>query len=83
MQHSNSSEGVKIQGSDSKLLLIDGCSLGHLSCLNQCLCLLGGVLGWATYAAASALVGLVLGTVLFFVLHKVFGLGHGKEEGAH
>ncbi|MEL7686375.1 DUF808 domain-containing protein [Citromicrobium bathyomarinum] len=44
---------------------------------------LGGVLGWATYAAASALVGLVLGTVLFFVLHKVFGLGHGKEEGAH
>jgi predicted DNA repair protein MutK len=44
---------------------------------------LGGVLGWATYAAASALVGLVLGTVLFFVLHKVFGLGHDKEEGAH
>ena len=44
---------------------------------------LSGILGWATYAAASALVGLVLGTVLFFVLHKVFGLGHGKEEGAH
>jgi len=42
---------------------------------------LGGILGWATYAAVSAVVGLVLGAVLFVVLHKVFGLGHGDEEG--
>ena len=47
---------------------------------------LGGILGWATYAAASALIGLVLGAVLFFVLHNVFGLGHNDEAesgGAH
>ncbi len=42
---------------------------------------LGGILGWATYAAASALLGLVLGAAIFLVLHKVFGLGHGKDEG--
>ena len=41
---------------------------------------LGGVLGWAAYAAASALLGLALGAVLFFVLHKVFRLGHADEE---
>lgn len=43
---------------------------------------LSGILGWATYAAASALVGLALGAALVFLLHNVFGLGHGKEEGA-
>lgn len=43
---------------------------------------LGGLLGWATYAAASALVGLVLGAIIVFVLHKVLGLGHGKGEKA-
>ena len=37
---------------------------------------LGGLLGWLTYAASSALVGLGLGAVLTFVLHKVFRLGH-------
>ena len=48
---------------------------------------LGGILGWLTYAASSALVGLVLGAVLVFVLHNVFGLGHDKSadqgEAAH
>ena len=42
---------------------------------------LSGVLGWATYAAASALTALALGGVIVFVLHKVFKLGH--EPGAH
>ncbi len=36
----------------------------------------GGVAGWATYATLSALGGLVLGTVLVLLLHKVLGLGH-------
>jgi hypothetical protein len=35
----------------------------------------GGVLGWVTYAALSAVVGLVLGGVIAFVLHKVLGVG--------
>ncbi|OBV11736.1 DUF808 domain-containing protein [Erythrobacter dokdonensis] len=39
----------------------------------------GGVLGWVTYAAGSAIVGLVLGGVIAFVLHKVLGVG--AEEG--
>ena len=42
---------------------------------------LGGVLGWVTYATASALLGLVLGSVIFVVLHKVFKLGHDEGEG--
>jgi len=42
---------------------------------------LAGVLGWATYAALSAIFGLLLGGVIVFVLHKVFKLGH--ETGAH
>jgi hypothetical protein len=36
---------------------------------------LGGVLGWTTYAGLSAVVGLVLGGVIAFVLHKVLGVG--------
>jgi uncharacterized protein len=36
---------------------------------------LGGVLGWMTYAALSAVVGLVLGAIIAFVLHKVLGVG--------
>ena len=43
---------------------------------------LGGVLGWLTYAAASALLALVVGAIIVFVLHKVFGLGHGDEHAA-
>ena len=42
---------------------------------------LGGILGWLTYAAISAIVGLVTGAVIVFILHKVFKLGH--ETGAH
>jgi len=39
---------------------------------------LGGVLGWATYAGLSAVVGLVLGGAIAFVLHKVLGVGAGE-----
>lgn len=41
---------------------------------------LAGILGWATYAALSALVGLALGIVIALVLHKVFKIG---AEEAH
>ena len=46
---------------------------------------LGGVLGWLTYAVVSALVGLVLGALIVFILHKVLKIGHGEghAEGAH
>lgn len=43
---------------------------------------LSGLLGWATYAAISALAGLLLGIVVVFVLHKVVKMGHGIGEGA-
>jgi len=39
---------------------------------------LGGVAGWATYAALSAVVGLVLGSIIAIVLHKVLGVGGGE-----
>ena len=39
---------------------------------------LSGVLGWVTYAAVSAVMGLAWGFVIALVLHKVF-----KFEGAH
>ncbi|GAA4643581.1 DUF808 domain-containing protein [Pontixanthobacter gangjinensis] len=42
---------------------------------------LGGILGWLTYAIISAIVGLIAGGVIVFILHKVFKLGH--ETGAH
>ncbi len=42
---------------------------------------LAGVTGWFSYAAASALFGLLLGGVIVFVLHKVLKLGH--PGGAH
>jgi predicted DNA repair protein MutK len=38
----------------------------------------GGVLGWLTYAALSGVVGLVLGGIIAFVLHKVLGVGAGE-----
>jgi len=41
---------------------------------------LSGVLGWATYAALSAVVGLVLGGIIAFVLHKVLGVGADKAH---
>jgi len=37
---------------------------------------LGGLLGWVTYAAISAVIGLMLGALIAFVLHKVLGVGH-------
>jgi predicted DNA repair protein MutK len=40
----------------------------------------GGVLGWATFAGISAVVGLVLGAIIAFVVHKVLKIGH--DEGA-
>jgi predicted DNA repair protein MutK len=39
---------------------------------------LSGVTGWVTYAGISAVIGLALGAVIAFVLHKVIGY-----EGAH
>lgn len=36
---------------------------------------LAGVAGWLTYAAVSAALGLVLGTIVAFVLHKVLKVG--------
>ncbi|MDC0886994.1 DUF808 domain-containing protein [Altererythrobacter sp.] len=42
---------------------------------------LGGILGWVTYAAASAVVGLALGALIVFILHKVLKVGHAS--GAH
>jgi len=41
---------------------------------------LGGVLGWATFAGLSAIVGLVLGGVIVFVLHKVLKIGHKEAH---
>ncbi|WP_086607772.1 DUF808 domain-containing protein [Erythrobacter donghaensis] len=40
--------------------------------------MLGGVAGWVTYAALSAVVGLILGSIIAFVLHKVLGVGAGE-----
>lgn len=42
---------------------------------------LGGILGWLTFASLSALLGLALGAVIVFVLHKVLGLGHTEDHG--
>lgn len=40
---------------------------------------LGGLLGWVTYAALSALVALIVGAVIVFVAHSVLRLGHKAE----
>lgn len=42
---------------------------------------LSGILGWASYAAISAIFGLVLGALLVFVLHHVLKLKGHEEEG--
>ena len=42
---------------------------------------LGGVLGWLSYAVASAVVGLLLGFVLVLVIHKVLKLGDSHKHG--
>jgi predicted DNA repair protein MutK len=41
---------------------------------------LGGLLGWVTYAGLSAVLGLVLGGVIAFVLHKALGVGADKAD---
>jgi predicted DNA repair protein MutK len=41
---------------------------------------LGGLLGWVTYAGLSAVLGLVLGGVIAFVLHKAMGVGAEKAH---
>lgn len=38
---------------------------------------LGGALGWLSFATASAILGLILGAIIVFVLHKVFKLDGG------
>ncbi|WP_086735919.1 DUF808 domain-containing protein [Erythrobacter colymbi] len=40
----------------------------------------GGVLGWLTATALSAIVGLVLGTIIALGLHKVLGVGADKAH---
>ena len=40
---------------------------------------LGGILGWVTYAGISALVGLIVGSVIVFVLHKMLKIGHEAD----
>lgn len=40
-----------------------------------------GFAGWVTFASVSALIGLMAGAIIAFVLHKLFGLEH--EPGAH
>ena len=40
---------------------------------------LSGVLGWLSYAAVSALFGLVLGGIIAFILHHVLKLGASNE----
>ncbi len=42
-----------------------------------------GVLGWLAYAAASALVGLVLGGLVAAVVHVIHSRRHAAAEGAH
>ncbi|RJY08795.1 DUF808 domain-containing protein [Aurantiacibacter aquimixticola] len=42
---------------------------------------LSGVLGWLTFASLSAVLGLVVGAVIVFVLHNVLGLGHTEDHG--
>jgi len=40
----------------------------------------GGVLGWLTATALSAVFGLVLGTIIALVLHKVLGVDAGEKH---
>jgi predicted DNA repair protein MutK len=38
----------------------------------------GGVFGWLTYAGLCAVLGIVLGGIIAFTLHKVLGVGAGE-----
>ncbi|QZD89764.1 DUF808 domain-containing protein [Qipengyuania aurantiaca] len=40
---------------------------------------LSGLFGWLTYAAVSAIIGLLLGFVIVFLLHKVLKIGHTEH----
>lgn len=40
---------------------------------------LGGALGWLTNAGLSAVVGLALGALIAFVLHKILRIGHAQH----
>lgn len=40
---------------------------------------LGGFLGWLTFAAISAVIALIVGAIIVFLLHNVFKLGHAEE----
>lgn len=40
----------------------------------------GGVLGWLTATTLSAIFGLILGSIIAFVLHKVLGVGADKAH---
>ena len=40
----------------------------------------GGVLGWLTYATLCAVLGLILGAIIAFVVHKVFKIGADKAH---
>ena len=42
---------------------------------------LAGVFGWLTFAALSAVLGLIVGAIIVFVLHNVLGLGHTEHVG--
>lgn len=45
---------------------------------------LSGVMGWITFAAISALIGLVLGALIAFLLHNVLKVGNADHsEAAH
>ena len=46
---------------------------------------IAGFAGWFAYATVSAIIGLVLGAIIAFVLHKVVQMGHGfgKNAEAH
>lgn len=39
-----------------------------------------GITGWTTYALISAIVGLAIGLVVVFILHKVLRMGHGVGD---
>ncbi|TCD05371.1 DUF808 domain-containing protein [Erythrobacteraceae bacterium CFH 75059] len=42
----------------------------------------GGVLGWVTFAAVSAVFGLLVGAAIAVLVHKVLRLGHADAGGA-
>ena len=43
---------------------------------------LSGFMGWLAYATVSAIIGLILGAIIAFVLHNVAKMGHGFAKNA-